>query len=211
MGYIGVAFHHLKALFATRKMALSTVLLFMITLLLFTSLALYFTFLPYIIATRGAQFGDASLATSYRNQLIQSVANIIGGPLAGYLVEIPFLGRKRVLAISGVLTGIVLMGSTTAKTSNQLLAWNFFYEFVGIIAYGSVNAIGPETYHGQHRGTGAGLQATANRMAGIIGAIIALYANLATAVPVYIAGAMIMCGGLLALLLPYEPRGHSSI
>jgi len=36
------------------------------------------------------------------------------------------------------------------------------------MAYGSVNAIGPETYHGQHRGTGAGLQATANRLAGII-------------------------------------------
>jgi len=66
-----------------------------------------------------------------------------------------------------------------------------------------VNAIGPETYHGQHRGTGAGLQATANRIAGIM-------ANITTSVPVSIAGAMIMCGGLLALL-PYEPRGRSSI
>ena len=36
------------------------------------------------------------------------------------------------------------------------------------MAYGAVNAIGPETYHGQHRGTGAGLQAAANRIAGIM-------------------------------------------
>ena len=33
-----------------------------------------------------------------------------------------------------VLTGIVLACSTTAKTSNQLLAWNFAYEFVAIVS-----------------------------------------------------------------------------
>ena len=43
------------------------------------------------------------------------------------------------------------------------------------------------------------------------GSIIALYANLTTGVPVYIAGAVTICGGLLALFLPYEPRGHASI
>jgi hypothetical protein len=31
-----------------------------------------------------------------------------------------------------------------------------------------MNAIGPETFHGQHRGTGAGLQYTCNRVAGIV-------------------------------------------
>jgi hypothetical protein len=31
-----------------------------------------------------------------------------------------------------------------------------------------MNAIGPETFHGQHRGTGAGLQYTCNRIAGIM-------------------------------------------
>ena len=29
-------------------------------------------------------------------------------------------------------------------------------------------AIGPETFQGQHRGTGAGLQYTCNRIAGIV-------------------------------------------
>ena len=31
------------------------------------------------------------------------------------------------------------------------------------------------------------------------------------AVPLYIAGAMMICGGLLGLSLLYEPRGRSSI
>ena len=36
------------------------------------------------------------------------------------------------------------------------------------IGFSALTAIGPETYHGQHRGTGAGLQWTANRVAGIM-------------------------------------------
>ncbi len=41
--------------------------------------------------------------------------------------------------------------------------------------------------------------------------IIALYANLDTAVPVYIAGGLVIGSGSLALLLPFEPRGKASI
>ena len=41
--------------------------------------------------------------------------------------------------------------------------------------------------------------------------IIALYANLNTAAPVYIAGGLVIGSGGLALLLPYEPRGKASI
>ena len=41
--------------------------------------------------------------------------------------------------------------------------------------------------------------------------MIALYANLATAVPVYIAAGMVVLAGSLAMLLPYEPRGKASI
>lgn len=43
------------------------------------------------------------------------------------------------------------------------------------------------------------------------GPVIALYANITTSVPVYISGALIMSAGGLALLLPYEPRGHASM
>ena len=41
--------------------------------------------------------------------------------------------------------------------------------------------------------------------------VIALYANLETAVPVYVSGALIIGSGVLALLLPYEPRGKASL
>jgi len=41
--------------------------------------------------------------------------------------------------------------------------------------------------------------------------IIALYANIKTAIPVYVAGALIIGAGGLALLLPFEPQGKASI
>jgi len=209
--YVSVAVRHLKGLFATKRMALSSTLVFLISLLVGIGLALYFMFLPFIIATRGAEFGDSSLDNTYRNQLIQTSISIPAALFGGYLVELPFLGRKRVSVIFTAFAGVALLGSTTAKTSNHLLLWNIVYMFNAAIGYGAMNAIGAETFHGQHRGTGAGLQYTCNRIAGIVGAIIALYANLTTEVPIYIAGAITICGGLLGMLLPYEPRGRSSI
>lgn len=41
--------------------------------------------------------------------------------------------------------------------------------------------------------------------------IIALYADLETAVPVYVSGGLILFAGALALALPFEPRGKASL
>ncbi|PIL26122.1 MFS general substrate transporter [Ganoderma sinense ZZ0214-1] len=81
----------------------------------------------------------------------------------------------------------------------------------GQIMYGVLYAISPELFPAKDRGTGNGLTATATRVFGIIAPVIALYANLETAVPVYVSGALIIGSGAIALLLPYEPRGKASI
>jgi hypothetical protein len=94
--------------------------------------------------------------------------------------------------------------------------------------YSVLYAISPEIFPAKDRGTGNGLTAMATRLFGVMvirifsrlqpplihfiqAPIIALYANLATAVPVYIAGALIVFAAVLTLLLPYEPRGKASI
>jgi hypothetical protein len=77
--------------------------------------------------------------------------------------------------------------------------------------YGVLYAISPEIFPAKDRGTGNGLVSSATRVFSIIAPIIALYANLETATPVYISGALIILAGFLALLLPYEPRGRASI
>jgi len=98
--------------------------------------------------------------------------------------------------------------------------------------FGVLYAASPEVFPGKLRGTGNGLTATAARVFGVLvrssslestcspsltmlasvqAPLIALYANLKTAVPVYIAGALLIGAGGLTLLLPFEPQGKASI
>ncbi|KAF8809939.1 MFS general substrate transporter [Phlegmacium glaucopus] len=223
---------HIKALFATRKMAYSTSLLMSIWGIIGLASTLYNNFLPFLLASRGAHFGDASLNITYRNTLILAVVGVPAALAATWAVETPYIGRKGTLAISSGklfhslhtpstlfndslrkigLTGAFLFASTTARSSNALLGWNCGYAFSSNIMYGVLYAISPEIFPAKDRGTGNGLVFTATRIFGLIAPIIALYANLTTAVPVYISGALILLAGGMALLIPYEPRGKASM
>ncbi|KAG2359333.1 major facilitator superfamily domain-containing protein [Suillus spraguei] len=202
---------HIKALFATPKMAWSTSLLIVIWGVIGLASTLYNNFLPYLLSSRGAVFGDGSLYITYRNQVILSTIGVPAALLAGWAVELPYIGRKGTLAIASGLTGVFLFATTTARTSSQLLGWNCGYVFFSNIMYGVLYAISPEIFPAKDRGTGNGLTSTASRVFGVLAPVVALYANLATAIPVYIAGGLIIFAGGLALLLPYEPRGKVSI
>ncbi|KAI0318400.1 MFS general substrate transporter [Amylostereum chailletii] len=202
---------HVRALFATPKLAWSTSLLIAIWGIIGLASTLYNNFLPYLLASRGAKFDDATYYTTYRNQVILSLTGIPGALLAGWMVELPYLGRRGTLALSAGLTGAFLFASTTARSSDALLGWNCGYAFFSNIMYGVLYAISPEVFPAKDRGTGNGLTATATRVFGVVAPIIALYADINTVVPVYVSGALIFGAGVLALLLPFEPRGKASI
>ncbi|KDQ52980.1 hypothetical protein JAAARDRAFT_162203 [Jaapia argillacea MUCL 33604] len=225
--------HHVKSLFATRKLAWSTSLLIILWALIGLAFPLYNGFVTYFLATRGADFGDGSVYITYRNQVILSVIGVPGALLAGWCVELPYLGRRGTLSISTsttlsdyplshlssrysyvtftVLTGVFLFAATTARTSNALLGWNCGYSFTSNIMYGVLYAISPELFPTKDRGTGNAIVASANRVFGIMAPIIALYANLTTSVPIWISGALFLISGLIALLLPFDPRGKASL
>ncbi|KAG8678776.1 MFS sugar transporter, partial [Ceratobasidium sp. 395] len=83
--------------------------------------------------------------------------------------------------------------------------------FTSNIMYGVLYAMTPELFPTKDRGTGNGIAATANRIFGIMAPIIALYADLTTSVPIFVSGALFILAGLVALLLPFEPRGKASL
>jgi len=203
--------NHVYPLFATRKLAYSTSLLITLWALIGLAFPLYNSFIPVYLATRGADFGDGSPNITYRNQVILSIIGLPGALLAGYMVDLPVIGRRGTLAISTVLTGIFILISTTARHSNALLGWNCAYSFTSNIMYGVLYAITPELFPTKDRGTGNALTATGNRICGVMAPVIALYANLNTPVPIFIAGTVFITAGLIALLLPYESRGRGSL
>ncbi|EPT05379.1 hypothetical protein FOMPIDRAFT_84350 [Fomitopsis schrenkii] len=206
-----VSGEHVKSLFATKKLAWSTSLLIAIWALIGLAFPLYNGFIVYYLQTRGTDFGDGSLYITYRNQVILSAVGMPGAFLAGWMVELPYLGRRGTMGVSTVITGVFLFAATTARTSNALLAWNCAYTLTSNVMYGVLYAVSPELFPTRDRGTGNAIVSAANHTTGVIAPLVALYGNLATSVPIYVAGAMFIGGGVLSFLLPYEPRGKASI
>lgn len=202
---------HVRALFATKKLAFSTGMIMLIWAFIGLGYPLYNAYIPYIQALKGAQFGTGSTYITYRNSLIIAVLGVPGALLGGAMVEIKKFGRKGTLSLSTILTGVFLYGSTTALTSNALLGWQCAYNFVSNIMYAVLYAYTPEIFPTKDRGTGNALTATANRVFGIMAPIIAMFANLNTSAPVYTSGALFLAAGLIVIALPYEPRGKASL
>ena len=202
---------HVRALFATPKLAYSTSLIMVIWGFIGLGFPLYNAFLPFIQESRGADFGDGSTYITYRNSLIIAAIGVPGALVGGAMVELQRFGRKGALGFSTALTGVFLFASTRAVTSDALLGWNCAYSFMANIMYAVLYAYTPEIFPTKDRGTGNALTATSNRIFGIMAPIIAIYANLKTAAPVYVSGALFISAGLLALILPFESRGKASL
>ncbi|KAH7088589.1 major facilitator superfamily domain-containing protein [Paraphoma chrysanthemicola] len=202
---------HIKALFATKKLAFSTSIITLVWAFIGLGFPLYNAFLPYIQQTRGAQFGDGSTYLTYRNSLIIAVLGVPGCLLGGLLVETPRIGRKGALSMSTVLTGVFLFCSTTALSSDALLGWNCAYNFMSNIMYAVLYSYTPEIFPTKDRGTGNAITASANRIFGIMAPIVAMFADLQTSAPVYVSGALFIAAGLLVLILPFESRGKASL
>lgn len=124
---------HVRALFASPQLAWSTSLIMTIWAFIGLGFPLYNAFLPYIQASKGADFGDGSTYITYRNTTIIAVLGVPGALIGGALVQIPRFGRKGALAASTALTGVFLYASTTAVTSDALLGWNCAYNFMSNI------------------------------------------------------------------------------
>lgn len=202
---------HVRALFATKKLAFSTGMIMLVWAFIGLGYPLYNAFIPYIQATRGADFGDGSTYLTYRNSLIIAVLGVPGALLGGAMVQIPKFGRRGALSVSTILTGVFLYASTTALTSDALLGWQCAYNFVSNIMYAVLYAYTPEIFPTKDRGTGNALTATSNRVFGIMAPIIAMFANLKTSAPVYTSGALFLAAGLLVIALPFESQGVASL
>ena len=66
------------------------------------------------------------------------------------------------------LTGVFILLSTTARSSNSYLGWDCGYSFTNNVMYGVLYALSPELFPTKDRGTGNSLVAAANRIFGVM-------------------------------------------
>lgn len=86
---------HIKGLFVTKHLALSTSLIWFSWLLIGLAYPLYNVFLPTYLMTRGAQFGQLSNSITWRNYALSNLCSIPGPILAGYMCKSRwFWGRR---------------------------------------------------------------------------------------------------------------------
>lgn len=203
-------FAHMRALFSTRRNAISTTLVVMVWSLIGLASPLYSAFLPVYLSTHGAQSGDGSVDTTYRNNFIIVCCSIPGTILGAWIIEWK-IGRKGVLSASLILTAVFLFAFTSARTQASILGFNCATSVVQYMMWAALYCYTPEILPSMHRGTGAGLAAVCNRIFGFFAPIIAQFAGLKTNAPLFVSAALYIVAGLTCLAFPYEPRGKASM
>ncbi|KAI7341455.1 MFS general substrate transporter [Hortaea werneckii] len=202
---------HLRGLFATKKMGLSTSLIWFSWLLIGLAYPLYNVFLPQYLRTRGAQLGGLSEYEQWRNYAIANACGIPSPILAGLMCRSGwFWGRRGTMIIGTILTMAFLFAYTQVKNNAQNAGFTSAINFCLNIYYGTLYAYTPEVLPSAHRGTGNGISIALNRVMGILSAVIATYADTSTPVPIYLCAALYIVMGIVAGVFPFEPMGSRS-
>ncbi|KAL2216568.1 major facilitator superfamily domain-containing protein [Thermoascus aurantiacus ATCC 26904] len=201
----------IKPLFATKKLGFTTVLLWFCWATIGMGYPLFNAFLPQYLANNGAT-GKTSTYIAYRNYAITSIVGVPGSILACYTVDIKYIGRKGTMAISTMITGIILFCFTASTNSNAQLVCSSLEAFFQNIMYGVLYAYTPEVFPAPNRGTGTGIASCFNRICGLLAPIVAIYTSGANPnAPVYASGGLILAAFVAMCLLPIETRGKQTL
>lgn len=116
---------HLSGLFATRKMGISTSLIWFSWLLIGLAYPLFNVFLPVYLETRGAQLGGLSDSERWRNYAVANLCSIPSPILAGYMCRSRFFwGRRGTMVIGALVTMAFFFSYTQVKTNAQNFGTN---------------------------------------------------------------------------------------
>ncbi|KAJ5601443.1 hypothetical protein N7510_010977 [Penicillium lagena] len=200
----------IRPLFATKRLGCTTILLWFCWATIGMGYPLFNAFLPQYLKNNGS--GDTTTYTEYRNYAITSIVGVPGSILACYTVDIKYVGRKGTMAISTLITGVLLFCFTASSNSNVQLACSCIEMFFQNIMYGVLYAYTPEVFPAPNRGTGTGIASCLNRIAGLCAPIVAIYAGSGNPnSPIYASGALMLAAFVAMCLLPIETRGKQTL
>jgi sugar phosphate permease len=121
---------HCRGLFATKRMGLSTSLVWFSWLLIGLAYPLYNVFLPTYLATRGAEFGEQSQSIYWRNYAIANLCSIPSPILAGFMCRSKlFWGRRGTMIIGALITMAFFFAYTQVRNNAQNLAFTCCISF----------------------------------------------------------------------------------
>lgn len=205
----GEAVVHLRGLFATRQMAISTILIWLSWTLIGLAYPLFYVFLDDYLASRGATF-NVSTYDTWRNYALVNIVSIFGPMLAGWMCNLRLLGRRYTMVIGALITCAFFFAYTAVRTEAQNVGFSCAISFFLNIYYGVLYAYTPEVLPSAHRATGNGVAVACNRMMGIVSAGVATGSNTATSAPIYVCAALFVGMAGVSAVFPFEPFGRRS-
>ncbi|PLB45605.1 MFS general substrate transporter [Aspergillus steynii IBT 23096] len=198
-------------LFATKKLGLTTILLWFCWATIGMGYPLFNAFLPQYIKSAGGST-EQSTYTVYRNYAITSIVGVPGSILACYTVDIKYVGRKGTMVISTMITGVLLFCFTASTNPDVQLVCSSLEAFFQNIMYGVLYAYTPEVFPAPNRGTGTGIASCINRIAGLCAPLVAIYSGSGNVnAPIYASGALMLAAFVAMCLLPIETRGKQTL
>ncbi|CAN8104394.1 unnamed protein product [Discula destructiva] len=206
---LGESLIHVRGLFATRQMAVSTGLVWLSWTLIGLAYPLFYVFLNTYLESRGASF-QVSTYDSWRNYTLVNISGIFGPMLAGWMCNRPLLGRRYTMVIGALMTCAFFFAYTAVRTAAQNVGFSCAIGFCLNIYYGTLYAYTPEVLPSAHRATGNGVAVACNRVMGILSAVIATVSNTSTPVPIYICAALFVAMAAVSAAFPFEPFGRRS-
>ncbi|KAL2190886.1 MFS general substrate transporter [Thermothelomyces heterothallicus CBS 203.75] len=219
----------IRPLFKTRKLGLTTTLIWFSWATIGMGYPLFNAFLPQYLSHGGNGGGGgggggdntgdipASEITgeTYRNYAITSIVGVPGSLLAAYSVDMksPFLGRRGTLAISTLVSAVFLfMFVRLGKSPTSQLVFSCVEAFAQNIMYGVLYAFTPEIFPAPVRGAGTGVASFLNRATGLMAPIIAATVpGDGTTAPVHLSAALILAAFVGICMIPIETRGRQRL
>ncbi|RBA20677.1 hypothetical protein FPRO05_08124 [Fusarium proliferatum] len=172
---------HIRGLFSTKKMTISTASIFLSWTLIGLAYPLFYVFLPSYLASRGAVFNRSKFEI-WRNYALTNISGIPGPVVAGFMCNTK-LGRKYTMVIGALISMAFFFAYTSVKTSVQDITFTCLIAFCINIYYGTLYAYTPEVLPSAHRATGSAIAVACNRVMGIVSAVVATEANTDTPAP----------------------------
>ncbi|KAK2927932.1 Major facilitator superfamily [Fusarium oxysporum f. sp. vasinfectum] len=169
-----------RSLFAGRKMAQHSAVTFLIWLTIGIAYPLYFAFITSYLESKKDYTASSSFNHTYMIYCIVSAVGVLGPISAGFLVETRF-GRRWMMAISAVLTGVFLFAYTAVGTEAADIGFQCATAILGNFDLVVLWHLFISTYSGF------------------------------SVVPIYASAALWIVVGFFCVGLPYETHGHASL
>ncbi|PPQ76608.1 hypothetical protein CVT26_012747 [Gymnopilus dilepis] len=178
-----VSLSHVKPLFAGKKLAVNTTIVFFLWAIIGLADALFYAFLPFYLRDR-IPSGHKSVSATYQTYTIESILGLPGSLIACAVVDwtrkagrYSFGGKRLVMAVSTTLTGACLFLFTTSNTQAAVLGYTYASAVTSNAnldnkLYGVLYAYTPEVFPAPHRGTGNAIASSLSRIAAIFGPVI---------------------------------------